>query len=131
MMQAAEAAYPQECCGLLIGRQGDDGDFIASQTAPSPNVAKGDHKDSFEVDPQVRFDMMRNLGDGPEKIIGHYHSPPPHTGDPSATDFEMAFEPEMVWLIVAVDNGLAQRPRAHIVDMAAGCFREIELRTSP
>ena len=129
MMQAAEAAYPQECCGLLIGRQGDDGDFIASQTAPSPNVAKGDHKDSFEVDPQVRFDVMRNLGDGPEKIIGHYHSHPGHAGKPSARDLEMAFEPEMVWLIVAVENGLAQRPRAHIVDPPGAGFEEIELHT--
>jgi len=127
MMQAAEAAYPQECCGLLVGRQEDGGDFIASETAPSPNVAKGDHTDSFEVDPQIRFDVMRELGDGPEKIIGHYHSHPGHPGEPSARDLEMAFEPEMVWLIVAVENGLAQRPRAHIVDPAGAGFREIEL----
>ena len=131
MKQAAEAAYPRECCGLLIGRQQGGGDFTVTETAASRNVAEGDRKDRFEVDPQVRFDVMRRLEGGPEKIIGHYHSHPDHTGEPSATDFEMAFEPEMVWLIVAVDNGLAQRPRAHIVDMAAGCFREIELRTSP
>lgn len=128
MMQAAEAASPRECCGLLIGRGGGNGDFIASGAAPSPNVAKGDHKDSFEIDPQVRFDVMRKLGDGPEKIIGHYHSHPGHAGEPSARDLEMAFEPEMVWLIVAVENGLAQRPRAHIVNPAGTGFREIELQ---
>ncbi len=128
MMQAAEAAYPQECCGLLIGRQEAGGDFIASETASSPNVAKGNRKDSFEIDPQIRFDVMRDLGDGPEKIIGHYHSHPGHAGEPSARDLEMAFEPEMVWLIIAVENGLAQRPRAHIVDPAGAGFREIELQ---
>lgn len=125
--EAAEAAYPKECCGLLIGRQEDSGDFTVSETAASPNVAEGNGKDRFEVDPQIRFDVMRRLGDGPEKIIGHYHSHPDQAGEPSATDLEMAFEPEMVWLIVAVENGLAQRPRAHIVDPAATRFREIEL----
>ena len=131
MMRAAEAACPHECCGLLIGREENNGDFIASDTVPSPNVAKGDCRDSFEIDPQVRFDVMRKLGDGPEKIIGHYHSHPGHAGVPSARDLELAYEPEMVWLIVAVENGLAQRPRAHFVDPAGAGFREIELRTAP
>ncbi len=130
MMRDAEAACPQECCGLLIGRDEGNGDFIASETAPSPNVAEGDRKDNFEVDPQVRFDVMRKLGDGPKKIIGHYHSHPGHAGEPSARDLEMAYESEMVWLIVAVENGLAQRPRAHIVDPAGTGFREIELRNA-
>jgi proteasome lid subunit RPN8/RPN11 len=127
--QAAEAAYPRECCGLLIGRQETDGNFTVSETAASRNVAPGDGTDRFEIDPQVRFDVMRRLGDGPDKIIGHYHSHPDHAAEPSATDLAMAFEPEMVWLIVAVENGFAQSPRAHIVDPASAQFREIELRT--
>ncbi|NQU59901.1 MAG: M67 family metallopeptidase [Rhodospirillales bacterium] len=126
---AAEGTYPEECCGLLIGHKDNGGKFTVSEIAASPNVAKGDHKDRFEVHPQVRFDVMRKLGDGPEQIIGHYHSHPDHAGEPSATDLEMAFEPEMVWLIVAVQNGLAQRPRAHIVDPATTRFREIEVHT--
>jgi [CysO sulfur-carrier protein]-S-L-cysteine hydrolase len=127
--QAAEVAYPKECCGLLIGSKEKDRTFTVTEIATSPNVAQGDHADRFEVDPQVRFDVMRKLGDGPEQIIGHYHSHPDHAGAPSATDLEMAFEPEMVWLIVSVENGLALRPRAHIVDPATTRFREIELHS--
>ena len=128
--KAAEAAYPEECCGLLVGRSEPSGDRVVTRVVASPNVAEGDRKDNFEVDPQVRFDVMRKLGDGPKKIIGHYHSHPGHAGEPSARDLEMAYESEMVWLIVAVKNGLAQRPRAHIVDPAGTGFREIELRNA-
>lgn len=135
MTDAAEDAYPEECCGLLIGRRQETGDFTVTEAVPSPNVAGGDHADSFEVSPQLRFNLMRRLGDGPEQIIGHYHSHPGHPGEPSARDLEMAFEPDMVWLIIAVENGLAQPPRAHIVDTdtagQAGGFREIELHASP
>ena len=127
MMQAAEVAYPNECCGLLIGQNIQDNSFIISETASSPNIARGDHRNSFEVDPQVRFNVLHKLSGGKKRIIGHYHSHPDHGSKPSERDFKMALEPEMVWLIVAVENGLAQRPKAHIVDLVKKGFREIKI----
>lgn len=130
---AAEAAYPDECCGLLVGRDNESGAVVVTAVAPSPNVAAGSHADSFEVDPQVRFDVMRRLdkqnatGGAAERIVGHYHSHPDHPPAPSARDLEMAYEPEMVWVIVAVDQGRAAGMRAHRLDEAANRFREIEL----
>ncbi len=134
---AAEAAYPDECCGLLVGRDGDGGEVVVTAVAPSPNVAQGDHADSFEVDPQVRFDVMRRL-DGKnadagarERIVGHYHSHPDHPPKPSARDLDMAYEPELVWVIVGVDDGHATAMRAHRLDEAAKRFEEIELAVAP
>lgn len=130
---AAEAAYPDECCGLLIGRDIEAGAIVVTNVAPSANVAAGNHADSFEVDPQVRFDVMRRLdvknekGGAAERIVGHYHSHPDHPPEPSARDLEMAYEPDLVWVIVAVDKGRAAAMRAHRLDEAAGRFREIEL----
>jgi proteasome lid subunit RPN8/RPN11 len=126
-MQEAEKVFPYECCGLLIGHKTVNGVFIASNATPSPNIAKGNQKNSFELDPQIRFNVMRELSNGPNKIIGHYHSHPNQTGKPSAKDFQMAFEPELVWIIIPVKNGLAQRPQAHILDKKFNQFREIEL----
>lgn len=130
---AAEAAYPDECCGLLVGRDAGAGAVEVTAVEPSPNEAAGDHADSFEVSPQLRFDVMRELdrknagAAEPERIVGHYHSHPDHPAEPSARDLKMAFEPDMVWVIVGVDNGRALAPRAHKLDEAAGRFREIPL----
>lgn len=132
---AAEAAYPLECCGLLTGRGAVGGALEVLRVVPSANLAAGDRRDSFEVDPQVRFDLMRELGEigdaapGDERIIGHYHSHPDHPAEPSARDLEMAFEPDMVWIIVGVDDGLAGVVTAHVVDPAGPAFREIPLHT--
>ena len=127
MMQSAEVSYPYECCGLLIGQKTQNGNFIVSKIVSSPNVAQGNHTKSFEVDPQIRFNVMRKLSDGQKSIIGHYHSHPDHTSEPSKKDFDMALEPEMVWLIVAVENGIAQRPQANIVDLLKKRFQKIKI----
>lgn len=133
IMAAAEAAYPDECCGLLVGRDAEGGDIEVTAVAPSPNQAAGSHRDSFEVSPQLRFDVMRKLQAGntgagrPERIVGHYHSHPDHPAEPSDRDLEMAFEPDLVWLIVGVEKGRATQARAHKFDERAGRFREIRL----
>ena len=105
----AEAAYPYECCGLLAGHTHKDGTITVTRVVASPNTVKDEHtgrgKDRFEVDPQVRFDLMRAVANTEEDIVGHYHSHPDHPAKPSETDVDMAFEPNMVWLITSVHQG--------------------------
>jgi proteasome lid subunit RPN8/RPN11 len=109
----AEAAWPEECCGLLVGRDGRDGGggVTVSRLVPSPNVADGEARrskeDRFEIEPKVRFDLMRQLTGSGERIVGHYHSHPGRPARPSGHDVEMAFEPELVWLIVGIEGGRA------------------------
>jgi proteasome lid subunit RPN8/RPN11 len=109
----AEAAYPGECCGLLVGFVEGDGAVYVHRMEPSPNVAEGDKRDRFEVDPKLRFELMRELGDGFDQIVGHYHSHPDHPPEPSAHDLAMAFEPDLVWVIQEVRGGRAGRLAAH------------------
>ena len=127
--KAAEAAYPEECCGLLVGRCEASGDRVVTRVVASPNVAEGGARDRFEVDPQLRFDVQRALEDGPERIIGHYHSHPDHPAQPSERDLEMAWEPDLVWLIVAVEDGRATETTAHLLDRDEGRFRPMRLAT--
>ncbi len=127
---AAEAAYPDECCGLLVGRTEASGDLLITRVEASPNVAEGDPRDSFLVDPKIQFDLMRELGDGPECIVGHYHSHPDHAAAPSERDRRSVFYPEHVWVIVAVEGGRAGDMTAHLFDADRGRFREIPLRVT-
>ncbi len=127
---AAEAAFPGECCGLLVGRTEPSGDIVVTAVAASPNVSEDDTRDRFEVDPRVRLRLMRTLEDGPERIVGHYHSHPGYPAQPSERDLDMAWEPDMVWLITAVVDGQAIHTTAHVLDAEGRQFREIGLRTT-
>ncbi len=50
--EAAEAAYPKECCGLLAGRD-EGGGVRVTRVETSPNLAEGDQRGSFLVDPKI------------------------------------------------------------------------------
>jgi proteasome lid subunit RPN8/RPN11 len=125
---AAEAAYPQECCGLLVGR----GRRLIriSRVVPAANLhppdPMGARGDRFELDPRTRFEVERDLrsreqataANDRERIVGHYHSHPTGSARPSATDLDQAWEPELVWLIVGV-IAASTGPGGQVVQMQA------------
>ena len=128
----AESAYPEECCGLLVGRR-RGAETIVSRVVPSRNLALDEsgaprRGDRFEVDPEIRLHVMRECEGTGEDIVGHYHSHPDHPPRPSEHDLEMALEPELIWLIIAVTKGIAGQAAAHSFDERARAFREITLR---
>lgn len=128
----AERGYPNEACGLLSGIRHSDGTVTITGVHESENVTAHDPKTGFEVDPKLRFDLMRALeaqADGSE-IIGHYHSHPDHPAEPSATDLTMTYEVDFIWLICGVTkdgatalNAFRPRPdrsRFEALEMATG-----------
>lgn len=125
---AAEAAYPKECCGLLAGRDSDAGDVLVTWVEPSPNVTENDSHDRFLVDAKIQFDLMRELGDGPDRIVGHYHSHPDHPPRPSDRDRQSVFYPDHVWVIVGVEEGHAGEVAAYVFDQDDGDFHDIGLK---
>ena len=127
---AAEAAYPDECCGLLVGRRDAGGDVRVTRVAASGNETRGDAGDSFEVSPKLRFDLMRELDDGPEDIVGSYHSHPDMPAKPSERDLDMAYEPAMVWLITSVEDGRATDTTAHLMNRETRTVVEVPVRTN-
>jgi len=135
---AAAAAFPEECCGLLVGegnraREGkgegerEDDALVVAQIIAAANVADRPHR-RFEVDPATLFDAHRRARAAGQAVIGHYHSHPGGGAVPSAHDLSRAYAEGEVWLIVAV-NGTgaagAGDVRAHIFE--GGGFREIEI----
>lgn len=125
---AAERAYPEECCGLLIGHRDAEGILHITEIAESDNVATGQRNRRFEVDPALRLSLMRQLRGTADSIVGHYHSHPDRAAEPSAHDAAMVFEPELVWLIVAVTAGRAGDARCWQWDQATGSFLHLPHR---
>lgn len=125
---AAEEAYPAECCGLLVGARERRG-FHIRRVVPSRNVAPPGVRDRFEIDPSLRLRLQRTLRESDDAVIGLYHSHPDATARPSAVDRACAWEPELVWLITAVVAGQAVATTAHLAVECEGAlvFRELPL----
>ena len=131
LVAAAEAAYPEEACGLLVGVAEASRRWRVACVAPSPNLA-ADHHHRFEIDPKLRLDLQRTLRGGPHRVIGLYHSHPDESAQPSAADLEQAWEPELVWVITSVLGGEAVLTTGHILvdDGETTRFDEIPVRTT-
>ncbi|MBI1182110.1 MAG: hypothetical protein GC201_16315 [Alphaproteobacteria bacterium] len=103
--RAAEAAWPEECCGLLVGHAEGDA-VVVDEVAESLNLSASPG-DSFEIDMRLRLRLHRELRGTGREIVGHYHSHPGGPPHPSERDRLQAWEPELVWLIVPVADGRA------------------------
>ncbi len=124
---AAEEAYPEEACGLLVGRTGSDGLCRVSTVERSANVAEPPRTRRFEVDPRLRLRLERTLRGGPDAVVGVYHSHPDGVAEPSATDLSMVFEPDLVWVITAVGGGKAGPTRAFRAKADRSAFLPVEI----
>lgn len=102
--RAARAAYPRECCGLLLG-QGGSGTFRVHEVVASDNLAPADRPDCFEVDPALLLRFQRERRGSGRAVIGLYHSHPDGDARPSPADRALAWQPDWVWLIMAVRGG--------------------------
>lgn len=95
LIAEARAAFPHECCGLLLGR------FGRIQTLqPTANVHP-DPSRHFEIDPHALIAAHKAARGGGPQVIGYYHSHPTGDPTPSATDRASAAHDGRVWAIVA------------------------------
>jgi proteasome lid subunit RPN8/RPN11 len=92
---AAERAFPEEACGLLLGREARIEQVVGAQNIHSTP------RTHFELDPQALVDAHRAARRGGAQVLGYYHSHPAGPAAPSATDREMAAGDGRVWAIAA------------------------------
>ena len=93
IMQASHAAFPEECCGLLLGADGR-----VTQAVPTRNVHPSP-RTHFEIDPQALIDAHRNERAGGLELLGYYHSHPQGEPRPSPIDQAMAARDRKLWAI--------------------------------
>lgn len=97
ILRQARQAYPEECCGLLTGEN-----ETVTSLIPSDNVSTGNKTRTFEIDPMVRFKIIRDSGE--RSLLGFYHSHPNGVPYPSETDKSMVYEPDLLWIIATLDE---------------------------
>ncbi len=126
--QAAHA-YPNECCGMLIGTR--DGDKVTVvEVVAAPNVSESP-ADSFEIDPQSRLTLQKLLRGTPREIVGHYHSHPDGEAAPSERDREQLLEPDLYWIVASVNQGGVGEMGIFRFDQDAAAFVPAEEAPQP
>lgn len=118
-----EQEYPNECCGLLIGRFAD-GTKTVIEVQPISNARETVAKHNrFLIRPE---DLMRGERYARSKeldVIGFYHSHPDHPAIPSQYDLEHAW-PVYSYIVLAVHGGRSQDMRSWELRPDRAAFEE-------
>jgi len=116
--------YPEETCGLLLGRQAV-GLVRVRELLQARNLNRERAGDRFLLDPQgfIRGDALaRRLG---LEIVGIWHSHPDHPARPSATDLAAAWA-GWSYMIASVSRGGMEELRSWRLSGGAFCEEVIE-----
>jgi proteasome lid subunit RPN8/RPN11 len=113
MVQHALAEHPNEACGLLAGKAcpvggiSDAGrrDGRVEKVYPMTNA---EHSPvTYRLDPEEQFRVFMEIEEEGRELLAIYHSHSHSSAYPSATDLELAFYPDCLYLIIS----LADRAR--------------------
>lgn len=96
-----QETYPNECCGALIGRDGEVTDTLAL-----PNTTDEGPRRRFMVRPQDYRSAEQRASELGAELLGFYHSHPDHPARPSQYDLDHAW-PFFSYVIVSVREGVS------------------------
>lgn len=111
-----EDTYPEECCGIFLGRMegsgpGGPGHFVTA-AFPVPNRHEDRRERRFTIAPGDYLSAEREASRLGLDVVGVYHSHPDHPARPSATDLAEAPFPGLAYVIVPVLGGVSGDPTA-------------------
>lgn len=107
----ATEAYPEECCGVLLGTA-DDGEHRIHELIAARNEHEAANRHNrYLIPPETVLEAHKRARDQELDVVGYYHSHPDHPAEPSEFDREHAW-PATSYVIVSVRNGEAQELRS-------------------
>ncbi|MGN6586408.1 MAG: Mov34/MPN/PAD-1 family protein [Solirubrobacterales bacterium] len=99
MVAHAREDLPNECCGMIGGRDGEAIRIVRVENAAASPLR-------YEMDPQGQYNALKAIEDDGEELVGIYHSHTRSAAYPSQTDVnEAVMWPEQVYVIVSLENG--------------------------
>jgi proteasome lid subunit RPN8/RPN11 len=127
IVRHAEAAYPEEACGILVGRfatgaGGERAGARVERAVPAENVHE-DRRRRFAIAPEVLLAAQKAARAEGLDLVGYSHSHPDHPAEPSETDRADAW-PGVSYLIVPVAAGAAGEARSWRLAPETGVFGE-------
>jgi proteasome lid subunit RPN8/RPN11 len=109
-----ERTYPEECCGVMLGEQSEEGRTVR-ETIEIDNSQDANRRRRFLITPEQYRMAERQAAARNLDLLGFYHSHPDHPAEPSAFDTEHAL-PWFSYVIVSVVKGKANRATSWILE---------------
>jgi proteasome lid subunit RPN8/RPN11 len=109
MVAHAREDLPNECCGLVGGRDGEATAVIRiANSAASPL--------RYEMEPQEQYNALKTIEDEGGELLAIYHSHTKSAAYPSQTDVNQAVMwPEQVYVIVSLADADAPDVKAYLL----------------
>lgn len=95
VLEHARDENPREACGILAGNNGIVEKVYRMKNKDLSSV-------TYLMDSMEQFAVMKEMRGKGLDIVGIYHSHTSSVAFPSATDIELAFYPEVSYLIVSL-----------------------------
>jgi proteasome lid subunit RPN8/RPN11 len=106
-----ERTYPEECCGILLGRRSARDNVVVERLIAADNEREQENRHNrYLIPPQLVLAAERSARCGGLDIVGYYHSHPDHPAQPSDFDRDHAW-PDTSYVITAVARGKAVTTR--------------------
>jgi len=132
MRAHAEATYPHEACGALVGLgDGETEAWVVTRAEPAPNEFEGGHHNRYLVAPAFQVQVERSALAAGLDVIGFYHSHPDDLARPSEYDRSHAWK-GYAYRVYSVRSGRAVDANTFTLDAPGGTFvRVADLPASP
>ncbi len=125
MVAHAEASYPNECCGILIGSESASG-RLATLAIACRNAYEGEQKDRFQIDPKDQLAAERKARELSLGVLGFFHSHPDEGAYFSQTDLKNHW-PFYSNVVMSVRNRTVGDAKCFQVDIEQTASTEEEL----
>ncbi len=103
MVDHAQATYPRECCGVMLGTMtGDDKQVTIAHALE--NAYEGGQEDRYEIRPEDLLRVEREAREKKLSVIGIFHSHPDCDAYFSQTDLENSC-PWYSFVVLSVKRG--------------------------
>jgi proteasome lid subunit RPN8/RPN11 len=103
MVAHAEATYPNECCGVMLGRIDGEAKSVCI-AMPMENVSAGSQAARYELRPEDLLKADQEARKHQMDLIGIYHSHPDCDAYFSETDLKNSC-PWYSFVVISVQNG--------------------------
>lgn len=118
----ARAEEPLECCGLLAGKDGKVVKLYRTTNSAASSTR-------YLIDPGELISILKEIDDNGWDILAVYHSHTHTEAYPSATDIQMAYWEDPLYIIVSLQD--KANPVLRAFHIRKGTITEEKLKLSP
>jgi proteasome lid subunit RPN8/RPN11 len=111
MERAARHAYPEECCGILLGTAAG-GRRTVTAVRPIRNARRDAARNRYLITGSEMLEAEKEARRSGTSIVGYFHSHPDVPPIPSITDLKDATWPNTSYVILSVREGSVDEMRS-------------------